>query len=159
MACSPRSRRRDGGRGEDVKWAVGRHLTNRAFLDSAHHFPSDRIMLAAFCADHGEKQVNPAGEITWGQHIDCPIDRISFAEETTDDRRHLLNREDAAPGDLTSPGPLEKPPLFAGAIGLNARRAPSAGLTAGFSGMVRRRWRGMWGSRGTLAASLMGLAP
>jgi hypothetical protein len=68
VACSPRSRRRDGGRGEDVNWAVGRHLTCRAFLDSAHHFPSDRIMLAAFCADHGadhgEKQVTRAGEIT-----------------------------------------------------------------------------------------------
>ena len=46
-ACSPRSRRRDGGRGEDARWAVGRHLTNHVFLDSAHHFPSDRIMLAA----------------------------------------------------------------------------------------------------------------
>jgi len=45
--CSLRSRRRDGGRGEDVKQAAGRHLTNRAMLDSAHHFPSDRIMLAA----------------------------------------------------------------------------------------------------------------
>jgi hypothetical protein len=45
----PSSRRRDGGRGEDVGRAVGRHLTNRAFLDSAHHFPPfDRIMLAAF---------------------------------------------------------------------------------------------------------------
>jgi hypothetical protein len=40
-------------------------------------------MLAAFCADHGadhgEKQVTRAGEITWEQHIDCPIDRIFFA--------------------------------------------------------------------------------
>jgi hemerythrin-like domain-containing protein len=49
--------RRDGGRGEDVSRAVGRHLTNHASLDSAHHFPSNRIMLAALCADHGEKQV------------------------------------------------------------------------------------------------------
>jgi hypothetical protein len=31
--CSLRSRRRDGGRGEDVSWAVGRHLTNHAWND------------------------------------------------------------------------------------------------------------------------------
>src|SRR5215475_5126412 len=60
---SPRSRRRDGGRGEDVSPAVGRHLTNHAVLDSAHHFPP--FLIASSwqpSADHGEKQVT-RGEI------------------------------------------------------------------------------------------------
>jgi hypothetical protein len=55
-AGSPRSRRRDGGRGEDVSSAVGRHLTNHATLDSAHHFPSKPHHAGSLCADHWHAQ-------------------------------------------------------------------------------------------------------
>ena len=111
--CSSRSRRRDGGRGEDVEWAVGRHPTNRALLDSAHHFPSDRIMLAAVCADHGEKQVTGWRDIRANVQL-LPNRNLSDKEGTSYDRQHLLNPEYAAhPGDLTSSGPLEKPIVIA----------------------------------------------
>ena len=38
--------------------------------------------------------------------------RSLWQRGTSYDRRHLLNWQFAAPGDLTSPGPLEKPALF-----------------------------------------------
>lgn len=51
---------------------------------------------------------NPVGEITWELTRAHQLARISFAEETTDDRRHLLNREDAAPWRLDITGPIRE---------------------------------------------------
>jgi len=85
------SRRRDGGRGEGVIAAVGRHLTNHAVLDCAHHFPP---FLIASCRqgqpDHGEKQVTRRRDHMRGEP------RAKYGR-STNDRRHALNQESAAP--------------------------------------------------------------
>ena len=67
-------------------------------------------MLAALCADHGEKQVTGWRDM-WERMRSTSAQSTTPSDtekETSYDRRHLLNRQSAAPGDLTSPGPLEK---------------------------------------------------
>jgi hypothetical protein len=65
-------------------------------------------MLAAVCADHGEKQVTGWRDIRANVQL-LPNRNLSDKEGTSYDRQHLLNPEYAAhPGDLTSSGPLEK---------------------------------------------------
>jgi hypothetical protein len=45
-------------------------------------------MLAAFALTTERSKYPGLARSHGRQHIDGPIDRISFAEETTDDRRH-----------------------------------------------------------------------